>query len=120
MSKEIFNCACNGSTFDLVNHLHRAKNFSFKTFGPGQRTIGVINHIKKELQEIEENPTDIKEWIDVIILGMDGALRAGYTPEQVAQALLEKQNENENRNWPDWRLSNQETPIEHVRENKKL
>ena len=37
--------------FDIVAHLARQRAFSEKTFGPGARTKGVIDHIRKELGE---------------------------------------------------------------------
>jgi hypothetical protein len=38
-----------------------------------------IKHIKKELDdEIAHDPLDLGEWIDVIILGLDGAWRTGH------------------------------------------
>lgn len=103
------------SNYDLVIHLHRSREFSTRAFGPGFRWKGIIDHIRKELTEIEEDPSDISEWIDVVILGLDGASRAGYTPEQIAAALLNKQIKNEARIWPDWRTMPQDKAIEHVR-----
>lgn len=99
----------------LTEHLQRQRDFSEKTFGPGQRTSGVVDHIRKELREIEEHPNDLSEWIDVVILGFDGAWRAGYTPEQITAALVAKQTKNESRAWPDWRISDPSKAIEHVR-----
>ena len=39
--------------FDMVAHLHRQAKWFEQTFGPGARTQGVIDHIRKELVEIE-------------------------------------------------------------------
>jgi hypothetical protein len=100
---------------DLVQHLNRQRDFSERTFGPGQRTAGVVDHIRKELREIEANPDDLSEWIDVIILGFDGAWRAGYTPTEIVAALEAKQAKNEGRQWPDWRTAPHDKAIEHVR-----
>ena len=100
---------------DLVAHLHRQRKFSKATFGPGMRTLGVIEHIRKELKEIKANPTDLFEWIDVIALGFDGAWRAGHSPEKVAAALEEKQTICEAREWPDWKVANPDLAIEHIR-----
>lgn len=66
--------------FDLEAHLIRQREFSIRTFGPGARTKNVCQHIRKELAEIEAQPRDVMEWVDVIILGFDGALRAGLEP----------------------------------------
>lgn len=101
--------------YDLVAHLHRQREFSLRTFGPGERAAGVIAHIRKELVEIEAAPGDLYEWIDVVLLALDGAVRAGHTPEQVARALDAKLTRNEARNWPDWRTVEPGKAIEHIR-----
>lgn len=101
--------------FNLEAHINRQIAFSKKTFGPGARTTGVVDHIRKELREIEADPTDIYEWIDVIILGIDGAWRAGYSAAEIIDAIVTKQDKCEGRNWPDWREHGQDTAIEHIR-----
>lgn len=106
-------------TFDLIAHLERQRAFSEKTFGPGLRTKGITNHIRKELAEVEADPTDVYEWIDLVILALDGAWRAGaeqgWNSEVIAHALLFKQARNEERTWPDWRDFAQDQAIEHDR-----
>lgn len=97
------------------DHLNRQRNWSTKTFGPGHRTGGVIEHIRKELDEIEGNPLDVDEWVDVIILAFDGAWRAGYEPREIIAAIKAKQAKNEARSWPDWRTQSEDRAIEHVR-----
>lgn len=98
-----------------MQHLHRQRAFSERTFGPGARTKGVIDHIRKELREIEAAPTDISEWIDVVLLALDGAWRSGASPEAIVAALLMKQTRNEARTWPDWRTADPNKAIEHDR-----
>lgn len=109
---------------DLVAHLYRQRAFSRATFGPGHRTAGVVDHIRKELKEIEKvdadpfahKPEDIlPEWVDVILLALDGAWRSGATPEEIVEAIQAKQNKNELRDWPDWRKAPKGKAIEHVR-----
>ena len=101
--------------FDLVAHLHRQRDFSLRTFGPGARTKGCVDHIRKELREIEADPTDLSEWVDVVLLGLDGAWRAGFTPEEIVAGLAAKQTKNEARSWPDWRTADPDKAIEHDR-----
>lgn len=100
--------------FDFRAHLERQRQFSERTFGPSARTKGVADHIRKELAEVEATP-DIAEWIDVVILALDGAWRSGATPDQIIAALAAKQAKNEARQWPDWRTMSEDKAIEHVR-----
>ena len=102
-------------TLDLVLHLYRQAAFSARTFGPGQRLQGVVDHIRKELIEVEDSGGALVEWIDVAILAFDGALRSGATPERIARALVDKQTKNEGRTWPDWRTADATKAIEHDR-----
>lgn len=99
----------------LLDHIRRQREWSQRTFGPGPRTAGVLAHIRKELAEIEENPGDVSEWADLIILAIDGAWRAGHSPEAIAAAIPAKQTINEGRKWPDWRTADPNGPIEHER-----
>ncbi len=101
--------------FDLVAHLRRQADFSARTFGPGARVDGVTDHIAKELQEVRESGGALAEWVDVIILGLDGAWRSGATPEQIVAAIEAKQTKNEGRKWPDWRTAPAGKAIEHDR-----
>lgn len=100
---------------DLVQHIARQKAFSERTFGPGTRTAGVIAHCRKELAEIEAKPDDLFEWVDLILLALDGAWRAGHSPEAIAFGIQTKQSINEIRDWPDWRTADPNGPIEHHR-----
>jgi hypothetical protein len=101
--------------YDLIAHLYRQRAFSELTFGPGERSVGVLDHIRKELKEIEADPTDVEEWIDVVLLALDGAWRSGHSPEQIVTSLETKQSKNETREWPDWRTADPTKGIEHVR-----
>lgn len=112
-SNQIFHAE--GEPFDLIAHLYRQRAFSEHTFGPGMRTQGVCDHIRKELKEIEADPTDLNEWVDVILLALDGAWRAGYLPGEIVAAMREKQAKNELRKWPDWRTADPNKAIEHDR-----
>lgn len=106
--------------FDLVAHLERQREWSARTFGPGARTAGVLDHIRKELLEVEADPGDVKEWVDLVILALDGAWRAGHEPATIVQALVAKQTKNEGRTWPDWRTADPAKAIEHDRTGEAL
>ena len=108
---------------DLIEHLKRQMAWSRATFGPGERRRGVIDHIRKELDEIEAGDGDPKEWVDVVILAFDGLWRAmrahGVSWGPIAHRMwLEiegKQGINEQRTWPDWRTADPDKAIEHDR-----
>lgn len=96
-----------------ADHIERQRAWSARTFGPGLR-LGVLDHIRKELVEIEADPTDLKEWADVIILALDGAWRAGHEPQAIIDTVRAKQARNESREWPDWRTMPSDKAIEHT------
>ncbi len=93
--------------------LERKHNWSVKTFGPGPRTEGICKHIEKELIEIRKAPADLTEWVDVILLALDGAARAGHSPNAIIMAMHDKQLENYNRKWG--KPAPQDQPNEHIR-----
>ncbi|KAB2693381.1 DUF550 domain-containing protein [Brucella intermedia] len=99
----------------LETYYARQIEWSKNTFGPALRTKGIIDHIKKELKEIEAEPHDLSEWIDVVILAMDGFWRHGGTADDLMPRLLAKQQKNMARTWPDWRTMSEDQAIEHDR-----
>lgn len=100
-----------------ADHLARQAQWSERTFGPGSRHQGVLDHIRKELDEIEADGDGAKsdEWFDVVILALDGAWRAGWQPQEIIDAIIAKQTKNEGRVWPDWRTADPGKAIEHDR-----
>lgn len=103
--------------FDFIDHISAQKAWSYSTFGtPAERgSDGVIDHLKKEIHEVEQNPRDLEEWIDIIMLAIDGASREGHSPEEIAIALSNKLERNKCREWPDWRNAEPGKAIEHVK-----
>lgn len=65
--------------------------FSEKTFGPGQRLVGVTEHIERECGEVRKSGgLDIAEWCDIAILAIDGAWRSGNSAAAISRALEER------------------------------
>lgn len=101
--------------FDFERFCDARSAWSLETFGPGARTEGVIAHMRKELVEVEAKPDDLEEWIDLVLLALDGAFRsAGADGERIMFALIAKHSKNVGREWPDWRTAG-DGPIEHVK-----
>lgn len=93
--------------------------WSMQTFGPGDRTEGLLKHIGKEIEELRAAPTpdaQLDEWIDVLLLALDGALRCGVTPLVVSESIEAAQKRNFNRRWPPANLQRLGEPNEHVRD----
>lgn len=109
--------SADGQAFAIdAAHIDRQRAWGDRTFGPGQRTAGVIEHIGKELLEVAAAPDDAVEWADVIILAIDGATRRGITAQELLDAVRAKQVRNESRTWPDWRTQPADRAIEHIRD----
>jgi hypothetical protein len=101
-----------------AEHLAHQREWSRATFGPGSREKGISDHIRKELVEVEDATSDAgkqAEWIDVVILALDGAGRSGLSPQQIIDGVKAKQARNEARTWPDWRTADPDKAIEHDR-----
>jgi hypothetical protein len=84
---------------NISEYITNQKIWSQIAFGKGKRTEGVLHHIEKEIEEVRMEPYSL-EWIDIVILALDGAWRAGYTPEEIEKALIAKQEKNAKRKWP--------------------
>lgn len=100
-----------------VAHIEHQRAWSERTFGPRDQRgpLGPLAHIRKELNEVEDDPHDLEEWVDVLILAFDGAWRAGHEPAAIIAGVKAKQAKNERRQWPDWRGVPADQAIEHVR-----
>lgn len=107
--------------FSFRSFYWQQQEFSEGTFGPGNRTKGVCEHIRKELAELEEavalgnRNAIIAEICDIIILAIDLAWRNGFRSSEIERGLMAKLRRNKSRIWPDWRKASRDKPIEHVR-----
>lgn len=99
-----------------VSDIRQQRVWSRDTFGPGERLKGVLKHIHKELDEVFREPKDPIEWADLIVLAIDGATRQGIDPADLIEAYHAKMQLNYAREWPDWRESSEDEPIEHIKE----
>lgn len=103
--------------FDLLAYLTDSQDWSKATFGPPtpQSYKSILAHIEEEVEEVRKDPYDIEEWMDIVILGLDGAFRSGATPEKICTTLQKKLFKNQNRQWPDWRTAEPGKPINHIK-----
>lgn len=126
VEKTIGTMAMNMGMADLSDPMDRVKTFTdyveeqkewaLETFGPGDDISGLLEHIKKEVKEIEQAPQDVEEWIDIIILAIEGAWRSGAKPWFIEQTLEHKLEKNRARKWPDLDSIKAGEPIEHLKD----
>jgi hypothetical protein len=73
--------------------------WSDETFGKNRKPTGPMNHLKKEVEEVLDNPYDTEEYADCLLLLIDAARLAGMTPESLLDAAMEKHLKNRLRKW---------------------
>ena len=103
----------------MTEFIERIQKFQEKVLGPftEDRTASLIDHIRKECDEVLNNPDCIEEWADIILLGFAGATRTGALPELIWDTILYKMDVNEyDRKWPDWRTVEEGKALEHIKE----
>lgn len=86
--------------------------WSNQTFGSNDRTVGILNHLKEEVDEaidakhqFEENPDGLtqqkmaSEFADCLILLLDAAHKSDLNTDLLIQAAEHKMYINRNREW---------------------
>jgi ParB family chromosome partitioning protein len=79
-----------GRAFTALCEDHAA--WSRETFGCdlARGPIGPLRHLEKEAREAYENPTDMVEYADCLLLILDASRRAGLTPLRLVEIAAEK------------------------------
>jgi hypothetical protein len=100
----------------LDNLFCKISVWSQKTFGVDcvRGPVGPLKHLEKEAREAIENPKDIKEYADCLILICDASRRAGFSILDVVLAAQNKMEENVKRKWP---TPVSDEAVEHIKEN---
>lgn len=95
------------------NFIKNRNEFSAKTFGsPTERNcMGPLYHLKKEINELIENPDDTMEWADCFLLILDAAWRKGYSVDDMVSFASKKLEINKTRNWG---LPDENGAIHHI------
>lgn len=102
----------NSINAELIDDLYQ---WNTQAFGPGRRTSGIIDHIRQELDEINKSPGDPEEWVDVLLLALNGLQRLDLSGHQIIQHIFAKIAKNARRQWPDWQTRDPEKAINHDR-----
>jgi len=72
--------------------------FTEKTF-PGATARSKALHLAEEAHEAADDPADVIEWADCMILLLDGARRAGFSTDALFEAVQRKMKINKERTW---------------------
>lgn len=84
---------------DLAGFFEDKFSWSKATFGLDLPIRGILAHLKKELEEVEAEPNDLEEWVDVLFLALDGAARSGHSGKALIVKMVEKHQKNLRREW---------------------
>lgn len=106
----------NSTQFSLSEYVKKHNFWSRNSFGVHSDPRGLIKHIIKECDEVLEDPTDGEEWVDIIILAIDGFNRCANeaTCDNALEYVLQvKQQKNMTRSWP--KNADPGEPVEHIR-----
>lgn len=74
--------------------------------------IGPLKHLAKEAVEAQDNPDDEFEYADCLLLILDAARRAGFSPLSLVKTARDKMVINKKRTWS---KPTDDNPVEHVR-----
>jgi len=81
--------------FSFLRYLRDLRHWSHKTFGPNPRPHGLLSYFRKENNaETEGDRTLLSLWIDMVIVGLDGAWRTGAEPETIIWHLIDRASKN--------------------------
>jgi hypothetical protein len=73
---------------------------------------GPLKHLAKEVQEVLADDHNIEEYADLVFLTFDSCRRAGFTYEQLVEAIEVKLKKNRSRRWG---APSASEPVEHIR-----
>lgn len=72
-----------------------------------------LAHLAEEVQEVMADPSDAHEWADCMILLLDAARKAGFTTDDLYDAVVEKMKINKTRKW---QAPDENGVVRHVKE----
>ncbi len=73
--------------------------FTDRTFGHQETPVPKLHHLREEVGELIEEPTDHLEWADCMILLIDAAAKGGYSMDDLYGFIQEKMDINKARTW---------------------
>lgn len=96
---------------EMQEHLDEWAAWANQTF-PWATAESKIRHLRSEVEELHDDPSDLTEYADCMALLMGAADKQGYTLQDVFDAMAKKLIVNRKR---DWGEMNAEGYVEHVK-----
>jgi hypothetical protein len=78
---------------DLPTFLATQATISQAAYGRQRHPGAAVGDVHGALNRANGDPLSVYSWVDVILAGVEGALRSGATPFAIAQALMNRQNQ---------------------------
>ena len=100
-----------------VNNFQRLQDsitaWADSLFGKDRKPESILYHLKKEIDELIQEPMSLEEYADVGILWLSAADKAGYKIDELYFAMIGKLMVNKSRKWgkPD-----ENDVVEHLRQ----
>lgn len=63
-------------------------SWSEATFGDRGNMEYLLRHIEKEIAEVKVHPDNLEEWIDIMILAIEGLWKTGLTAEEITEEFF--------------------------------
>ena len=88
-------------------------DFANEKFGDPENPLPPLHHLKGEVDELIENPIDLLEYADCMILLIQSALKVGYNMDVLFYAIQTKHAMNKKRKWGE---PDENGVVQHIKE----
>jgi hypothetical protein len=69
------------------------RDASLRIHGAQRPDHAAVHEVQSCLRTVQEDPTSLYGWVDIILAGVEGGLRSGVSAYALAQAIVNRQNE---------------------------
>lgn len=77
----------------LPEYITAQRDISLRIHGHQRPEHAAVHEVQSRLRTVQDDPTSLYGWVDIILAGIEGGLRSGATTYALAQALTNRQAE---------------------------
>ncbi|HET6346365.1 MAG TPA: dATP/dGTP pyrophosphohydrolase domain-containing protein [Myxococcota bacterium] len=77
----------------VAEYVKAQRDISLRIYGHQRSDHAAVHELQSRLRTVQEDPTSLYGWVDIILAGLEGGLRSGASAYALAQALINRQNE---------------------------